>query len=78
VVDPDHLETLDAKRDRNREQRLEAVKAWAHYVRDQPVAVLGPQQNRLINSQLEPALHSDIDIELRLRVERAKPDRRPE
>lgn len=73
-----HLEELRAKHERNREARLEAVREWARYVREQPVEVWGPQQNALIDSQLESAQASDIDIEHRLRVEAATEDRRPE
>jgi hypothetical protein len=76
MTDSDPLEELRAKHDRNREQRLDAVKAWAAYVKEQPVDVWAPQQNRLIDSQLETARQSDI--EPRRRIEDAKLDRRPE
>lgn len=76
MTDSDQLEELRAKHARNREQRLEAVKAWAQYVSEQPVEVWAPQQNRIIDSQLESARHADF--EPRLRIEDAKPDRRPE
>lgn len=74
----DHLAELREKHRRNRELRLEAVRAWAEYVREQPVEVWGPQQNRLVNDQIEAAQKADIDIEHRLRVEAATEDRRPE
>lgn len=78
MSDSDRLEELRAKHERNREQRLEAVKDWARYVREQPVEVWGPQQNALVDSQIESARASDIDIEHRLRVARASRDRTPE
>lgn len=78
MSDSDHLEALRAKHERNREARLQAVREWARYVREHPVEVWGPQQNALIDSQLESAQAADIDIEHRLRVEAATEDRRPE
>ncbi|MDZ7701637.1 MAG: hypothetical protein U5J98_05970 [Halobacteriales archaeon] len=75
MTDSDQLEALRAKHERNREQRLQAVKSWAQYVKEQPVEVWGPQQNRIVDSQLESARGGDI--EQRLRIEDAKPDRRP-
>lgn len=78
MTDSDRLEELRAKHERTREQRLEAVKDWARYVKEQPVEVWGPQQNALVDSQLESARASDIDIDVRLRVANAKPDRRPD
>jgi hypothetical protein len=76
MTDSDPLEELRAKHERNREQRLDAVKAWAAYVKEQPVEVWAPQQNRLIDSQLETARQSEAGP--RLRIEDAKRDRRPE
>lgn len=78
MSDSDHLDALRAKHERNREARLQAVREWARYVREHPVEVWGPQQNALIDSQLESAQAADIDIEHRLRVEAATEDRRPE
>lgn len=76
MTDSDQLEELRAEHQRNREQRLEAVKAWAQYVREQPVEVWGPQQNRIIDSHLKTARNAAI--EPRLRIDRAKRDREPE
>lgn len=76
MSDSDQLEKLRAEHRRNRKRRLEAVKAWAAYVRDQPVEVWAPQQQRIIDSHLETARHADI--EPRLRIERAKRNRRPD
>lgn len=78
MSDSDQLEELRARHRRNREERLEAVKEWVQYIREQPVEVWGEQQNRLINSQLESARASDIDIDVRLRVANAGTDRRPD
>ena len=73
--DSDAREALDAKRERNREQRLEAIKRWVEYVKTHDASEWGEQQNRLVDSQLESARQSGIDVEHRRRVERAGRDR---
>ncbi|PSP38775.1 hypothetical protein BRD20_01555 [Halobacteriales archaeon SW_8_65_20] len=65
---------LDEKHERNREQRERAVERWVEYIETHDVAVWGPQQNRLVDSQLESARQSDIDIEHRRRVARSRLD----
>lgn len=49
---PDHL---DAKHEQNREQRIEAVKRWVEYIKSEPPEKWGPQQNTIVNDQLEAA-----------------------
>lgn len=71
-------EELRDKHQRNQQERLDAVKTWARYVKEQPVEVWGPQQNRIIESQIESARNSNIDIEHRLRVAGAGTERGPE
>ena len=61
-------DALTEKHERNRERRLEAVKRWVEYIREHPSEVWGPQHNRVVNSQLEAAQASDLDIEHRQRV----------
>lgn len=78
MTDSNRREELDRKRERNREQRVHAVKRWVEYIRSNDPDDWGAQQNRLVNSQLESARQSDIDVEHRLRVEKAARDRRPE
>mgnify|MGYP006875065727 FL=1 len=62
---------LAAKRERNRQRRLAAIERWIEYIETHDPDEWGNQQNRLVDSQLESARQSDIDIEHRRRVERA-------
>ncbi|NHX36751.1 MULTISPECIES: hypothetical protein [Halolamina] len=46
---------LDAKHARNREQRIAAIKRWVAYIESEPPEKWGPQQNAVVNDQLEAA-----------------------
>ncbi|EMA18673.1 hypothetical protein [Haloarcula argentinensis] len=46
---------LDAKHDRNRQQRIEGIKRWVEYIKSEPPEKWGPQQNAVVNDQLEAA-----------------------
>ena len=48
-------EQLDAKHERNREQRIEGIKRWVEYIRSEPPETWGPQQNAVVNDQLDAA-----------------------
>lgn len=71
MTDSDLRDALDEKHARNREQRLAAVKHWAAYIEDNPPEVWGPQQNSLVDSQLESARALGLDAEHYRRIERA-------
>jgi len=71
MSDSSEPDALAAKHERNREQRVEAVKRWVEYIRDHPAEVWGAQQNRLVNSQIESARESGLDVEHRRRVDEA-------
>lgn len=49
---PNHL---DAKHERNREQRIEGIKRWVEYIQSEPPETWGPQQNTVVNNQLTAA-----------------------
>ncbi|WP_348611688.1 hypothetical protein [Halobaculum rarum] len=49
---PDYL---DAKHEQNRHERIEAVKRWVEYIKSEPPKKWGPQQNSVVNDQLEAA-----------------------
>jgi len=68
MSDSDPSDRLAAKHERNRRERLAGIKRWAEYVRDQPPEVWGPQQNRLVNTQLESAREADLSPEHERRV----------
>ena len=71
MSDSDELDALEAKHERNREQRIEAVKHWAEYIKEHPPEVWGPQQNKVVNSQLQAARESGLDAEHYRRVRNA-------
>jgi hypothetical protein len=49
---PEHL---DVKHERNREQRIESIKCWFEYIKSEPPEAWGPQQNAVVNDQLDAA-----------------------
>lgn len=69
MSDPNERDALAEKRDRNRAQRIRAVKRWVRYIREHPAETWGEQQNRLVNAQIESAQASGVDVEHRRRVD---------
>ncbi|MFC4986881.1 hypothetical protein [Saliphagus infecundisoli] len=55
MSDSNARDRLDAKHDGDRQQRLEAVKRWADYIDSVPPEVWGPQQNAVVDDQLDAA-----------------------
>jgi len=55
MSDSNAPDSLDAKHEQNRQQRLEAVKQWVEYLKSEPPEKWGPQQNTVVNDQLEAA-----------------------
>jgi len=51
---------LAAKYERNREQRITAVKRWVEYIQSEPVDKWGPQQNAIVDGQLDAAHHAQL------------------
>lgn len=48
-------EDLDAKHDRTREQRIAGIKRWVEYITCEPPETWGPQQNAVVDDQLDAA-----------------------
>ena len=71
MSDSNGRDRLDEKRRRNRERRLESVKRWVRYVKENPPEKWGEQQNRVIDSQLQAARESNVSAEQYRRVKRA-------
>lgn len=69
MTDSNARDRLEAKRTRNREQRIEAVKRWAEYIRSEPSEKWGPQQNAIVDGQLEAAQQAAVSASHRQRVE---------
>jgi len=44
-------------RERFSQQRIEAIKRWVAYIKSEPPETWGPQQNAVVNDQLEAAQH---------------------
>ena len=57
MSDSDRPDHCDAKHDRNRAQRIAAIKRWVAYIQSEPPEVWGPQQNAVVNGQLTAAQH---------------------
>ncbi|NHN60096.1 MULTISPECIES: hypothetical protein [Halorussus] len=55
MSDSNAREQLDAKHERNREQRIEGIKRWVEYIQSEPPETWGPQQNAVVNDQLDAA-----------------------
>lgn len=57
MTDSDTPDQLAAKHDRDREQRIAAIKRWVAYIQAEPPETWGPQQNAVVNGQLTAAQH---------------------
>jgi len=55
MSDSNAREHLDSRQERNRKQRIEAIKRWVEYIRSEPPEKWGPQQNAVVNDQLDAA-----------------------
>lgn len=69
MTDSHRSETLSAKHEQNRQERLEGVKRWVEYIQQQPPETWGTQQNRLIDSQLASARESGLTPDHEQRVQ---------
>ncbi|MWV38350.1 hypothetical protein [Natrialba sp. INN-245] len=55
MSDSNEREHLDAKDEHNREQRIEGIKRWVECIESEPPETWGPQQNAVVNDQLDAA-----------------------
>ncbi len=55
MSDSNVREHLEAKHERDREQRIEGIKRWIEYIESEPPETWGPQQNAVVNGQLDAA-----------------------
>ena len=51
-----------------RQPRYEQVIRWAEYINAQPPEVWGPQQNGVVNGQIESAQAVDVSVEEKKRI----------
>jgi len=54
--------------DPERPPRYDQVIRWAEYINEQPPEVWGPQQNAVVNGQIESAQAVDVSAEDRKRI----------
>ena len=62
-------DSLDAKDERNRQQRIKGIKRWVDYIQSEPPEKWGPQQNAVVNDQLEAAQSVQVSADHRQRVQ---------
>ena len=55
MSDSNAREYLATKHEHNREQRIEGIKRWVEYIESEPPETWGPQQNAVVNDQLDAA-----------------------
>lgn len=55
MSDSNGSDHLDTKHERDRQQRIESIKCWIDYIKSEPPETWGPQQNAIVNDQLEAA-----------------------
>ena len=60
--------SAEADDDPERPPRYEQVIRWAEYIKEQPPEVWGPQQNAVVNGQIESAKAVDVSAEDRERI----------
>jgi hypothetical protein len=63
MPDFEHTDDLEAKHEQNRQERLEGIKRWVQYIRENPPEVWGEEQNTLVDTQLQSARESDLSVE---------------
>ena len=68
MSDRSDLDQLAEKHERIDEERIEAVLRWVEYMKEQPVEVWGPQQNAVVNAQVEAARKTGLTAEHEQRV----------
>lgn len=69
MTDSNARDYLDEKHEGDCERRIEAVKRWVEYIKSEPPEKWGPQQNAIVNGQLDAARSVGVSAEHRKRVE---------
>ena len=55
MSDSNVRDELTGQHEQNRKQRISAVKRWVEYIKSEPPEVWGPQQNSIVDDQLDAA-----------------------
>jgi hypothetical protein len=69
MSDSNTPDSLDGRHERNRQQRIEGIKRWVDYITSEPPEIWGPQQNAVVDDQLESAQNVRVSADHRQRVE---------
>ena len=69
MTDSNEPESLGAKHERNREQRIAAVKRWVAYIESEPPEKWGPQQNAVVDDQIKAAQNAGTSAAHKRHVE---------
>ena len=68
MTDSSVRERLDAKHEDDRERRIAAIKRWVAYIESEPPEVWGPQQNAIVDDQLNAAQNANTSAAHQQRV----------
>ncbi|WP_226021935.1 hypothetical protein [Halomicrobium salinisoli] len=63
MTDSNVRDYIDGKHARDREQRIEAIKRWVDYIKSEPPEKWGPQQNAVVDGQLEAAQNAQASAD---------------
>lgn len=74
MSDSNASDQLDAKHERNREQRIKGIKRWVEYITSEPPETWGPQQNAVVNDQLDAAQSVETSASHRQQVKAVAKD----
>ncbi|WP_049898885.1 hypothetical protein [Halococcus agarilyticus] len=55
MTDSSVRDRLDAKHEGDQERRIAAIKRWVAYIESEPAEIWGPQQNAIVDDQLDAA-----------------------
>lgn len=61
-------DALDAMHQRNRERRIAGIKRWVEYIKSEPPETWGPQQNAVVNGQLDATQAADVSASHKRKV----------
>jgi len=69
MTDSNAREQLDVKHEHDQQRRIEGIKRWVEYIKSEPPEKWGPQQNAVVNDQLEAAQSVETTVEHQQHVE---------
>lgn len=70
MTNSETIDRLEAKHEHHEKRRIEGIKRWVVYIRSNPPETWGPQQNTIVDGQLDAAPAVETTASHRRRVER--------